>query len=74
MKIPISARLVVLLIAWLFLAQPVSAGPVSFVVDRTAHFMHKAASKIDSHVIEPGRRAIVNHTPRPRRVVHRVTS
>lgn len=50
--------------------QTSSAGPVSFVVHRTAHFVHKAGQKIDQHLIRPGRRAIVNHTPRVR-TVHR---
>jgi hypothetical protein len=56
--------------ASVLLAQTTSAGPVTFVVEKTAHFVHKAGQKIDQHVIEPGRRAIVNHTPRPR-TVHR---
>ena len=48
------------------LAQPTSAGPVTFVVGKTAHFVHKAGQKIDQHLIQPSRRVIVNHTPRPR--------
>lgn len=74
MKISIIGRVAAVFIALTSLAQPVSAGPVTFAIDRTAHFVHKAAYKIDQHVIEPGRRAIVNHTPRPRRVIHRITS
>ena len=46
------------------LPESASAGPVRFVANRTAHFIHKAGQKIDQHVIRPGRRVIVNHTPR----------
>ena len=58
----------------------VTADPVTFVENKTTHFAHKTANKIDRHVIqpterhvieptdrhviEPARRTIVNHTPR----------
>jgi hypothetical protein len=47
------------------LAQTTSAGPVTFVVGKTTHFVHKAGQKIDQHLIQPSRRVIVNHRPRP---------
>jgi hypothetical protein len=50
------------------LVQTTSGGPVTFVVGKTAHFVHKAGEKIDEHVIQPSRRVIVNHTPRARNV------
>ena len=56
--------------ALFLLPQATSAGPVTFVVHRTAHFVHKAGQKVDQHVIEPARRVIVNHTPRARTVHH----
>ena len=59
-------RIAVLFLASSFLAQPASAGLVSNVVNRTAHFVHKAAYKIDHNVVEPTHRAIVRHTPHPR--------
>ena len=52
--------------ALFLLPQTSSAGPVTFVVHRTAHFVHKAGQKIDQHIIEPGKRVIANHTPRAR--------
>ena len=52
--------------ALFLLPQPTSAGPVTFVAHRTAHFVHKVGQKIDQHVVTPARRVIVNHTPRPR--------
>jgi hypothetical protein len=65
MKNPIISIVCVATASFL-LAQPTSAGPVSFVVGRTAPFVHKAGQKIDQHLIEPSRRVIVNHTPRAR--------
>jgi hypothetical protein len=53
--------------ASLFLAQTTSAGPVTFVVGKTAHFVQKAGQKVDQHLIKPARRVIVNHTPGARR-------
>jgi hypothetical protein len=52
------------------LPQSASADPVRFVVNRTAHYVHKAGQKIDRHVIRPGKRVIANHTWRVR-TVHR---
>jgi hypothetical protein len=69
MKNPIIS-LVCAVTASFLLAQTTSAGPVTFVVGKTAHFVHKAGEKIDEHLIQPSRRVIVNHTPRPR-TVHR---
>jgi hypothetical protein len=69
MKNPIIGT-VCALAASLLLAQTTSAGPVTFVVSRTVHFVNKAGQKIDQHLIQPSRRVIVNHTPRPR-TVHR---
>ena len=48
------------------LTQPASAGPVTNVIGKTEHFVHKAGQKIDEHLIQPSRREFVNHTRRAR--------
>lgn len=72
MKIPIVATATAVT-GLLLVAQPreASAGPVTFVVAKTTNLVHRAAYRIDRHVIEPGRRVIVRHTPRVRRAIHR---
>jgi hypothetical protein len=52
--------------ALFLLPQTTSAGPVTQVAHRTAHFANKAGQTLDRHLIKPARRVIVNHTPRPR--------
>jgi alanyl-tRNA synthetase len=47
--------------------------PVSYVIDKTVHYVDKAGRKIDEHIIRPGRRVIVHYTREgERRVAHRV--
>jgi hypothetical protein len=47
--------------------------PVSFVLDKTVHFVNKAGRKIDEHIIRPGKRVIVHYTREgERRIAHRV--
>jgi hypothetical protein len=52
-------------------AQPASAGLVRNVVNRTAYAVHKAAHKIDEHIVNPTRREFVRHTRRAHATVHR---
>src|ERR1700681_4834286 len=33
--------------------------PISYVIDKTAHYVNKAGRKIDEHLIRPGTRVIV---------------
>ena len=33
--------------------------PISYVIDKTAHYVNKAGRKIDEHLIKPGTRVIV---------------
>jgi hypothetical protein len=62
MKRYIAAVMFVALSGFVF-AQPSSAGPVTFVVGKTTHIVHKAVYRIDRHVVRPSRRAIARHTP-----------
>ena len=51
--------------------QTVTAGPVTFAVNKASNIVHRAAYRVNRHVIEPtnrhviqpARRTIVNHTP-----------
>jgi len=73
MKHPILA-IVCALMAFALQPQVASAGPVSVVAHKTANLAHRAAYRINRHVIQPterhvikpAQRAIVNHTPGPR--------
>ena len=47
-----------------FVPQTTSAGPVTSVANRTAHFVRKAGEKIDRHVIEPTNRHVVQPAKR----------
>ncbi|GEM_PF-2647842 len=44
--------------------QPTEAGPIQVVANKTANVAHKAAYRIDRHVVRPTRRVIARNTPR----------
>ena len=43
-------------------AQETAAGPVTFVVNKTAQVAHRVAYGFNRHVVQPARRVIVRHT------------
>jgi hypothetical protein len=43
-------------------AQDAVAFPGERVFAKTTHFAHKAAYKINEHVVQPARRVVVRHT------------
>ncbi|HKQ40117.1 MAG TPA: hypothetical protein VJ063_18735 [Verrucomicrobiae bacterium] len=70
-RLTLIAACATIVLAWQ--PQTVCAGPVHFVANKTANLAHRAAYRVNRHVVQPtnrhvikpARRAIVNHSPRP---------
>jgi hypothetical protein len=62
MKRSIAVLACVVFAQFLFTREAV-AFPGERIFNKTVHFAYKAGQKIDRHVIQPGRRAVVRHLP-----------